>query len=54
MGLGLFPQAIGQLTSGYTPEVFLHTSGCPEVCSVDQAVLKFTGIHMFLLPECWN
>ena len=26
--------------------------GCPETCSVDQAGLELTGIHVPLPPEC--
>ena len=28
--------------------------GCPETCSVAQADLKLTEIHLPLSPECWD
>jgi hypothetical protein len=27
--------------------------GNPGTCSVDQAGLKLTGIHLLLPPKCW-
>jgi hypothetical protein len=33
--------------------VFVHSSGHLWTHYVDQAGLKFTGICLFLLPECW-
>jgi hypothetical protein len=28
-------------------------AGCPGTCSVDQAGLRFAGIHLPSLPKCW-
>jgi hypothetical protein len=34
--------------------VFLYSSGCPEICSVDQAVLDLTEMGLPLCPLSWD
>ena len=34
--------------------VSLYTASCPGICSVDQANLKLTEIHLPLPPEHWD
>ena len=31
-----------------------NSIGCSGTCSVDQAVLELTEIHLLLPPECWD